>query len=209
VGKIQSINPATGEVVAEIEAADESTVRSAVARARAAFEAWGAFSFEERGRRVLALCELVRREKEGLARLISEENGKPLVESFASDIFPFLDLAAFFAKKAAAMLKPERIWLGKWAFLGRTSVVEYGPIGVVGIIAPGNYPFAIPAGQAVIALMAGNTVVLKPSEQTPRVGLKIGELFQRAGLPSGVLEVVAGDGATGAALVKSGDFPSP
>jgi succinate-semialdehyde dehydrogenase/glutarate-semialdehyde dehydrogenase len=88
--------------------------------------------------------------------------------------------------------------------LGRTSQIIYRPLGVVGIISPWNFPWAIPLGEVVMALMAGNAVVLKPSELTTLVGLKIGEVFRRAALPEGLLSVVAGDGRAGAALVEAG-----
>ncbi len=88
-------------------------------------------------------------------------------------------------------------------FLGRASKIVYQPLGVVGIIPAWNYPFSIPLGETAMSLMAGNTVVLKPSELTPLVGLKIGEIFSKAGLPENVVQVVTGDGRTGAALVDS------
>ena len=119
------------------------------------------------------------------------------------EIVPALDLMQFFARKSERMLRPEKLDIGLYRFLGRTSVVEYRPLGVVGIISPWNFPWATPLGEVVMALMAGNSVVLKPSELTPLVGLKVGEVFARAGLPEGVLEVVTGDGSTGAALVEA------
>jgi len=88
--------------------------------------------------------------------------------------------------------------------LGRESYIEYFPYGVIGIISPWNFPFSIPMGQIIIALMAGNTCVLKPSEFTPKTGVMIGELFKDVGFPDGVVEVVTGDGLTGAYLVKAG-----
>ena len=87
--------------------------------------------------------------------------------------------------------------------MGRTSKIIYQPLGVVGIISPWNFPFSIPLGEVVMALMAGNTVVLKPSELTPLVGKKIGEIFEKANLPKDVLQIITGDGKTGAALVES------
>src|SRR5881275_2679919 len=102
------------------------------------------------------------------------------------------------------MLRPERIDIGLYRFMGRTSTIEYRPLGGVGIISTWNFPWAIPLGEVVMALMAGNCVVLKPSELTPFVALKIGDVFRRAGLPGGVLEIVTGDGSTGAALVEAG-----
>src|SRR5438270_9602183 len=88
--------------------------------------------------------------------------------------------------------------------MGRSSYEIYKPIGVIGIISPWNFPWATPLGEVVMALMAGNAAVLKPSELTPLTGLKIKEVLARAGLPDAVLEVVTGDGSTGAALVGAG-----
>lgn len=204
MAKIKTLNPATAEVLAEIESATEEEVRGAVAKARQAFPAWSVLSYKERGRFILAAREYMRVHVDEIAPLITRENGKPLTESISADLFPVMDLATFFAKNASKILRRERIWLGKWSFMGRMSTMEYQPLGVVGIISPWNFPFSIPCGQVIMSLMAGNTVVLKPSEYTPLVGLKIQEIFNAVGLPPGVLQVLPGDGATGAALVNGG-----
>lgn len=148
--------------------------------------------------------DLIYQQLDPLAALISQENGKPLTEAISADLMPVLELATYFAKNTEKILQREAIWLGKWNWLGRSSTISYQPLGVVGIIAPWNFPFSIPCGQVIMALMAGNTVVLKPSEFTPLVGVKIVEIFTQAGLPKDVLQVVVGDGLTGAALVQSG-----
>ncbi len=88
--------------------------------------------------------------------------------------------------------------------MGRSSYLVYKPLGVVGIISPWNFPWATPLDEVVMALMAGNAVVLKPSELTPLTALKIGEVFKEARLPEGLVEIVTGDGSTGAALVEAG-----
>src|SRR4029079_12889551 len=119
------------------------------------------------------------------------------------EIAPVLDLMQHFARKTEKLLRPTKIKIGLYALLGRSSKIVYHPLGVVGIIPAWNYPFSIPLGEAVMALMAGNTVVIKPSELTPLVGLKIGEIFARAGAPDGLVQVVTGDGRTGAALVEA------
>jgi succinate-semialdehyde dehydrogenase/glutarate-semialdehyde dehydrogenase len=116
---------------------------------------------------------------------------------------PLADLMTFFALNTERMLRPEAISLGKYNLLGRTSYVIYKPSGVVGIISPWNFPLVIPGGGAVTALMAGNTVVLKPSELTPLTGMRLGEAFKAAGLPEGVFSILTGDGETGAALARS------
>lgn len=204
MGKIKSFNPSTAELLAEFDAADEAKVRQAVARGRTAFATWGALSFRARARYILQAREQMRSHLDEIAALISRENGKPLTESVSADLFPVMDLATYFAKHTETILRREKIWLGKWSLMGRSSTIEYHPLGVVGIIGPWNFPFSIPCGQTIMALMAGNTVILKPSEFTPLVGLKIQEIFDAVNLPPGVLQVVTGDGATGAALIGSG-----
>jgi succinate-semialdehyde dehydrogenase/glutarate-semialdehyde dehydrogenase len=146
---------------------------------------------------------LVLEELEEIAALISRESGKPSAEAVAMEIVPTLDLMQFFARRTARLLRPEKIDIGLYRFMGRSSFIEYRPLGVVAVISPWNFPWAIPLGEVVMALMAGNSVVLKPSELTPLVGLKIGDVFARAGLPAGLLEVVTGDGSTGRCVVEA------
>ena len=179
-------------------------VAEAIARARAAQKGWAALPFRDRAAVVMRARALVLEGLDEVARLVSRESGKPEAEALAMEVVPTLDLMQFFARRSEAMLRPERIDIGLYRFMGRTSTVVYRPLGVVGIISPWNFPWAIPLGEVVMALMAGNTVVLKPSELTPLTGLRISETFRSAGLPAGVLEVVTGDGSTGAALVEAG-----
>jgi succinate-semialdehyde dehydrogenase/glutarate-semialdehyde dehydrogenase len=202
--EIISYDPATGEEVGRVPVATAEEVARAVERARAAQGAWGALSYAERGRVVLRARAAVLDEMDAIANLISRESGKPATEALMMELVPTLDLMQFFARRAGRWLKPEKINIGQYGLMGRSSRVVYKPLGVVGIISPWNFPWAIPVGEVVMALMAGNAVVLKPSELTPLVGVKIGEVFGRAGLPDGLLTVVTGDGATGAALVEAG-----
>ena len=201
--EVISYDPATGEEVGRVPARSAAEVSGAVARARAAQKGWGALSFRERAAVVRRARALVLEEMDAVAGLVSRESGKPEAEALAMEVVPTLDLMQFFARRTERMLRPEKIDIGLYRFLGRTSAIEYRPLGVVGIISPWNFPWAIPLGEVVMALMAGNSVVLKPSELTPLVALKIGDVFARAGLPAGVLEVVTGDGSTGAALVEA------
>ena len=202
--EVVSYDPATGEEVGRAPLRSAEEVRAAVARARAAQKAWAEASYAERGRVVMRARRLVLEEMEEVALLISRESGKPVAEAFTMEITPTLDLMQFFARRTARLLKPEKIDIGQYGLIGRSSRLVYKPLGVVGIISPWNFPWAIPLGEVVMALMAGNSVVLKPSELTPLVGLKIGDAFRRAGLAEGLLEVVTGDGSTGAALVEAG-----
>jgi succinate-semialdehyde dehydrogenase/glutarate-semialdehyde dehydrogenase len=202
--EIISFDPATGEEVGRVPRTSAAEVEAAVALARAAQGAWAALSFKERGRIVLRARAIVLDEMEAIARLISRESGKPVTEAISMELVPTLDLMQFFARRTKKLLRAEKINIGQYGLMGRSSKIIYRPLGVVGIISPWNFPWAIPLGEVVMALMAGNAVVLKPSELTPLVGAKIGDVFVRAGLPDGLLQVVTGDGGTGAALVEAG-----
>src|SRR5437868_4810272 len=201
--EIISYDPATGAEVGRAPALSAAEVARAVARARAAQTAWGALSYRARGRVVLRVRELVLAELDKIATLIAREAGKPVAEAIAMELVPTLDLMQFFARRTERLLRPEKIDIGQYGLMGRSSRIVYRPLGVVGIISPWNFPWAIPVGEVVMALMAGNGVVLKPSELTPLVGLEIADVFKRAGVPEGLFSVVTGDGATGAALVEA------
>ena len=203
IDEIVSFNPATGEEVGRVPVTSADDVNAAVTRARDAFQTWRTSSFDERRQLVMHAREVILDEMDEIAHLISDESGKPFGEAISMEITPVLDLMQYFAKNAASLLRPRKIGIGLYALLGRSSKIVYQPLGVVGIIPAWNYPFSIPLGEAVMALMAGNTVVIKPSELTPFVGLKIGGIFERAGFPTHAVQVVTGDGRTGAALVDA------
>jgi acyl-CoA reductase-like NAD-dependent aldehyde dehydrogenase len=197
-------DPTTGEEIGRAPLFMPEEVAHAVARAREAQTAWAALSFRERGRVILNARRIVLKQLEEIAFLISLETGKPVTEAISLELTPSLDLMQYFARKTANLLSPRRISVGQYWTMGRSSYEIYKPLGVVGIISPWNFPWATPLDEVVMALMAGNAVVLKPSELTPLSGLKIKEVLAQAGLPDGVLEVVTGDGSTGAALVGAG-----
>ena len=202
--EIISRDPATGEEIGRVALTMPEEVARAVDRARAAQTAWAGKSFHERGRVVMNARKIILKELEEIALLISRETGKPAAEAIAMEITPSLDLMQYFARKTESLLQRERISIGLYGWMGRTSYLVYKPVGVVGIISPWNFPWATPLGEASMALMAGNPVVLKPSELTPLTALKIRQVLTRAGLPDGVLQVVTGDGSTGAALIGAG-----
>jgi acyl-CoA reductase-like NAD-dependent aldehyde dehydrogenase len=202
--EIISRDPATGEEIGRAPLTMPEEVARAVDRARAAQAAWAGKSFRGRSRIVMNARRLVLKELEEIALLVSCETGKPVAEAIAMELTPSLDLMQYFARKTESLLQRERISIGLYGLMGRTSYITYKAIGVVGIISPWNFPWATPLGEVVMALMAGNAVVLKPSELTPLTGLKIKQVFTRAGLPDGVLQVVTGDGSTGAALIGAG-----
>ena len=139
-----------------------------------------------------------------LKELISTEMGKRLPEADI-EVIESSDMLAFFAKSAAELLRPRVPNLNQTLWATKRSVVELEPLGVVGVIKPWNYPLELPIWAIGPALVAGNTVVFKPSEHSTLVGLEIGRLFHEAGLPAGVLNIVTGDGSTGRYLVEHED----
>ncbi|HJU56469.1 MAG TPA: aldehyde dehydrogenase family protein [Pyrinomonadaceae bacterium] len=202
--EIVSFDPATGAEVGRAPVASAAEVREAVERAREAQKAWAKMSYAERASVVMRARRIVLDELEEIALLISKETGKPVAEAVSMELAPTLDLMQFFARRTRRLLRAEKIDIGQYGLMGRTSRIVYRPLGVVGIISPWNFPWATPLDEVVMALMAGNSVVVKPSELTPLTGMKIADVFRRAGLGDGLLEVVTGGGATGAALVEAG-----
>src|SRR5687767_13072481 len=204
VREIITYNPATGVELGRVPLSASEDVRQAVHRARAAQPAWASLTFRQRAKVILKARELMLKERDEIAGLVSHETGKPVIEALSMEVVPTLDAMHYFAHASENLLRPTKIDIGQYGKMGRSSRIVYKPLGVVGIISPWNFPLATPADEIVMALMAGNAVVLKPSELTPLIALKIGELFSRSDLPAGLLEIVTGDGSTGAALVDAG-----
>src|ERR1051325_6876835 len=199
----QSVNPATGEVLREFECASEPQVRAAVADARAAQPKWNAMGIAGRLAILRRFQQLLQKHKTDVARLIAREAGKPVGEAMVTEIIVVLDVVRFCAENAPAVLRTERLSYGNPALRAKSGRILHEPWGVIGIISPWNYPFSIPASETIAALAMGNAVVLKPSEFTPLCALELSRLLEQAGLPKGVMEVVVGEGATGAALLAA------
>jgi len=203
VRRVSSVNPATGEVLRELECAGEGEVQVAVARARAAQGAWAAIGVRKR---IAVLREFQRRlhgKKSEIAEAITREAGKPVSEALTTEVLVVLDAARFLIDNANRLLRDEPLPHGNLATKLKSGRLLREPYGVVGIISPWNYPFSIPATETLAALVAGNAVVLKPSEFTSLVALQLQSLLHAAGVPAGVFQVVVGDGATGSALIHS------
>ncbi len=200
--RIEVYNPATLEKTGEIEVSTASDVKAAVERARKAAEGWRALSFKERGGYMRRIREVLLERADDIADTICNDTGKPRLEAMSNEVFPTCDALTFYAKKAERLLRDET----KPLHFMKTKklVLSYRPMGVIGIITPWNFPFILSINPAIQAMMAGNTVVMKPSEVTPFVGIALGQLMEAAGLPEGVYQVVTGDGSTGAALVEAG-----
>jgi acyl-CoA reductase-like NAD-dependent aldehyde dehydrogenase len=204
VSRIASVNPATGEVLGELETAGPTEVRAAVARARAAQPDWNALGIRNRIRVLRRFQQILLARKTDIARRITQEAGKPVVEALVTEVLVVLDAARFLIDHGFAILREERLAHGNLAVKTKSGRILREPYGVVGIISPWNYPFSTPASEAMAALVAGNTVVLKPSEFTPLIALELEKLLRESGVPCEVFQVLPGEGETGAALVESG-----
>ena len=201
-------NPATGEVLAQVAEGDREDINRAVAAARAAFDhgPWSRLSSSERGRLIWKLADLIEENLEEFAQLESLDNGKPLKVARAADVPLAVDLFRYmagWATKVEGNTIPISAGGSQQKYLAYT-VRE--PVGVAGQIIPWNFPLLMAAWKLGPALAVGCTVVLKPAEQTPLSALRLGELFQEAGFPDGVVNIVPGYGETaGAALAAHPD----
>lgn len=169
--------------------------------ARAAQPAWGERTVAVRVEALAALPRVLADSLDRIAEVVHRENGKPTAEAIAHEGAPAVALARHHLDQAAAVLGDARIRLPNLPH--RRAVRHHRPYGVVVAIAPWNFPFLIPFSQVLPALLAGNAVVLKPSELTPEAGRLLVDLVHEAGLPAGLLQVAEGDGALGAALVDA------
>jgi succinate-semialdehyde dehydrogenase/glutarate-semialdehyde dehydrogenase len=203
LSRIASVNPATGEVLGELDSAGPTEVRAAVARAHAAQPEWDAWGIRNRVRVLRRFQQILLAHKTDIARRITQEAGKPAVEALVTEVLVVLDAARFLIDNAFAILREEKLLHGNLAMKTKSGRILHEPYGVVGIISPWNYPFSIPATEAMAALVAGNAVVLKPSELTPLIALELQSLLRAAGVPDDIFQVLPGEGETGAALVGS------
>src|ERR1700677_3009474 len=202
VAKISSVNPTTGELLAEFECAKESDVLLAVNRARAA-QSWAKIGVPTRIAVLREFQGKLHERKSEIAEAITREVGKPVAEALTTEVLVVLDAARFLVENAFRLLRDEPLPHGSIATKLKSGKLVREPYGVIGIISPWNYPFSIPATESLAALVAGNAVVLKPSEFTSLVALELESLLHAAGVPKNVFQVVIGDGATGAALIQS------
>jgi acyl-CoA reductase-like NAD-dependent aldehyde dehydrogenase len=201
-GARPALNPATGEAFARASLLDGAQAAEAVAAAAAAFPAWSRTSFRERTRLLDRLRQAIVDEADDVARLIEREQGKPFAEALVVEVLSSLDALRHLSAHAEDLLRDDAVEAQQILLAHKQARVVYEPIGVVLVIKPWNYPWAQAVPVVASALVAGNTVVLKPAPATTLVGLRLGALARRAGFPDGVLNVVAVDDAVAASLVE-------
>ncbi|HZT58268.1 MAG TPA: betaine-aldehyde dehydrogenase, partial [Pyrinomonadaceae bacterium] len=192
-------NPATGKTLAEVAEGDKADIDKAVAAARRAFEGkWSKMSARDRGRLIYKLAQLIESKSQELAALETADNGKPIRESQYIDLPGVVENFEYFAGWATK-IEGETIPVPGQMF----NYTLREPVGVCGQIIPWNFPLLMAAWKLAPALAAGNTVVLKPAEQTPVTALELGKLIQEAGFPDGVVNIVPGFGETAGAALAS------
>jgi len=195
-------NPATGAILGELPEATPDEVHAAMAQARQAFAVWSEVPLRERVKYLGQLRRHLVEHGEELARRISEDTGKMTLEAYMTEVFVTADTLLYYEKHAERILAPKQVPtpLVLWP---KKSYVHYKPMGVVAVISPWNYPFQLSMVPVLSALVAGNTVILKPSEVTPLTGLLIEELFRAVPLPEGVVQVLHGGRTVGQMLIEA------
>ncbi len=185
--------------LAETGEATEEEVINKVAKARQAYSSWHRLSYRARANHLLEVRRKLIKNLDEIVDLIVEETGKVSTEAIVNEILVTCELMSYYARRGEGFLRTQRVPVGiaihKWA------EVRYQPLGVVAVISPWNYPFVLTMGPVATALFAGNTVVLKPSEVTPRVGVAIGRLFASMDEFADIVQVVTGGGKVGQALI--------
>jgi acyl-CoA reductase-like NAD-dependent aldehyde dehydrogenase len=199
---LESFNPATGESIGSVETLTPAKVQAVVDDVAEVQPFWAALTLADRARYLRRAADVLLEDMDEIAELLTLEQGKPRVESYTMELLPTVDSLRWIADNGPEILADEKQSMP--IFLkSKSAKFTYEPIGVVGVIAPWNYPWSIPFGEVAIALMAGNGVVLKPASLTPLIGERIRQTFDKAGLPEGLVRTVHGGGRIGDALVKS------
>jgi acyl-CoA reductase-like NAD-dependent aldehyde dehydrogenase len=197
-------SPVTLERVGEITCATQADVENAVARAKRAQRAWAARPVKERAAIVQRAIEVLKRRQEEVIATIRAETGKTRPDALAIEIIASYDFINYWSGRAAKDLADERRSVHGYLKPLKKLLIHYKPLGVVGVITPWNGPFALAMNSTVQALLAGNAVLLKPSEVTPESSAWAVRILNEAGVPEDVVQVLYGDGETGAALVRGG-----
>jgi acyl-CoA reductase-like NAD-dependent aldehyde dehydrogenase len=200
---IESRNPATGNVWKRYPAATPHEIANAVGRARTAQIRWAGQPVASRVRALRRFHDSLYRRRQEVADALVHENGKPAAEGLANEVAIALDFARFYADRAPGFLRASWTGAASLAMTRKRVRIARDPYGVIAVISPWNYPFMLSAAIVLPALVAGNAVLLKPSELTPTSGALLGQLLSEADVPTDVFAVLQGDGTTGAALCGS------
>ncbi|NND68092.1 MAG: aldehyde dehydrogenase family protein [Halioglobus sp.] len=201
---LQLKSPVTLEPIGELVCANAEDVAAAISKARVAQRAWSATPMKARAAVVERALKIVIERQDEIIETVVKETGKARTDAMSMEVFSVADQLCYYAKNAEKFLAPRKRKVHGMLGLMKQLRIVYKPLGVVGLITPWNGPFVLVMNQACQAIMAGNTVVAKGSEVTPYSAKLAEDIFREAGLPEGVLQVLLGDGETGAAIVEGG-----
>ncbi len=195
-----SRNPATGEVIWEGRAATQEEVNEVVANARSAFKEWSLLNIDERSQYLNTVVDIIQQNFQNLAEVISKETGKPLWES-KTEVVTIINKVGLsfeaYGRRCAGMIREQPV--------GR-SVTHHKPHGVIAVFGPFNFPGHLPHSHIIPALLAGNTIVFKPSELTPLIAEEISKYWEKCGLPKGVFNLIQGGPEIGQSLIHHPDI---
>lgn len=193
-GVTQAFNPATGEKLGELPNTPLAEIPNKFSEARTAQKIWATKSFAERKKHIRKMRNYIRENAEELARIVSEGNGKSIVDAMGTEVLPCILSCDWYGKNASKVLKTERREASSLVWFGKRSEIRHEGLGVVGIISPWNYPLSIPFGEIVMGLMAGNAIMLKVAAATPLVGQAIEKIVLAGELPKGLFHHIVGSG---------------
>ena len=199
-------NPATGETIGSVPDLDAEAVAEMAARGRRAQPEWEAYGLEGRARVMLRAQKWTMDNAQRIVETIVSETGKTYEDAELAEIGYAGNAFGFWAKHGPAYLADEHVKSSQVLVKGKKLILRYRPLGLIGVIGPWNYPLTNSFGDCIPALMAGNSVILKPSEVTPLTSLLMAEGLRECGLPEDVLQIATGRGATGAALIEQVDM---
>ncbi|HEY1368465.1 MAG TPA: aldehyde dehydrogenase family protein [Gaiellaceae bacterium] len=203
-GELVSLDPVTLEPVGSVRRTAVEEIPGLVVEARLAQARWADTQLAARSRLLADVAQVVLDRMDEIAVTLSAEVGKPPVEAYTTELIVALDHLVWLARNAGQVLRPERLPMPQLHLRHKRAHLLYEPYGVIGVIAPWNFPFSIPLVDAATAVVAGNAVVVKPSELTPLSGEWVERVFAEAGAPAGLVRVIQGEGETiGEALVRA------
>lgn len=205
---IGKMNPATLEPLEAVPESDIHSIGALIQKAREAHSTWASWPLERRRASLMGVRNRLIERWEAVAEIISKETGKPRLEAANADILTSLVAADHSVRAMRKLFAPRKVDFESMGpmmrYMGRRSYIQNRPLGVIGIIAPWNYPLGIPFSQTIMALAAGNAVVFKPSPETPMTGVEMVRLFEESDLPKGLVQAFVGGNEHGQALVASG-----
>ncbi len=205
VDKMICINPGNGEIIGDYLLNTKEELHNAILSARLAQPAWAALPVKKRARYIIKIRDYIMDNLDDISETISRDNGKTRIDALATEVLTSTMSVTYYCKNAARFLKDRNLANGNIMFINKRSKIVRAPWGVIGIISPWNYPFAIPFSEIVMALLAGNAVIFKAASETQVVGHALQRCIESAGLPRGIFKYINMPGSVaGDAFLEAG-----